>query len=244
MYTQRWRFHKILIFTATSRTFSVKLDSDAWEKKTVTLELGGPAFLVFPLQKTLTLWSYFSVRKLGVSRGNNSAQWLCPPRACVLFRDLKTIRSAGSHTQKGFVPLITLDIHLFLHIFMPSSSFLWAPLCARQGASPQQNTLRKTPLVPALLMLGVKTLASEISELDPHLMFKSPLKHYQPPQLLIKYLVSAHVGQVGTSSRFWGEGKKPPFEYSLPWSSVLGSCSKSDFKGRMDSSFSQESDEK
>lgn len=130
------------------------------------------------------------------------------PAEGVLFRDLKTVRSAGSHTQKGFVPLITLDSHLFLHIFMPSSSFLWAPLCARQGASPQQNTLRKTTWSPALLRLWVRTLASEFIELDPHLMFKSPLKHYQPPQLLIKYLVSAHVGQGGTSFRFWGEGKK------------------------------------
>lgn len=114
MYTQRWRFHKILIFTATSRTFSVKLDSDAWEKKTITLELRG-AFLVFPLQKTLTLWSYFSVRKLGVSRGNNSAQWLCPPRAS--SSGIWKLSAVLAHTHKRGLFLLSLWIFIYFCTF-------------------------------------------------------------------------------------------------------------------------------
>ena len=92
--------------------------------------------------------------------------------------------------------------------FHPSSNVLWAPLRVRHGASPQQDRARKTTRVSALLMSKVRKLASEITELDLPLMPESPLKHYHPPQPLIKYLASDHLRQFGTAFRFWG-GKNP-----------------------------------
>lgn len=113
MYPQRWRFHKILLFTASSRTFSVKLDSDAWERKTITLELGGPAFLVFP-ENTYPL-VLFSVRKLGVSGGNSAAQWLCPPRASC--SGIWKLSAVLAHTHKRALFLLSLGVFIYFCTF-------------------------------------------------------------------------------------------------------------------------------
>lgn len=116
-------------------------------RKAIAWNLAGLLFLSF--HKILILCPIFSVHNsvsLAWAAGNKEAEWLCRRRASPLGIRKAWWCFAYTHQRNLFHSI--LDIHLFLHIFILSPSVLWAPLCVRHGASPQQNTGEENHLTP------------------------------------------------------------------------------------------------
>lgn len=200
------------------------------ERRRSSLELGQPAFLVFPLHKTLTPLSCVSVSKslsLECMAGNDS--WMALPLEGAPWGIQKAPAALCSLTQE-LITLVLLDFHLFLHMFIPSSSVLGAPLHGRHGASPQQDTGEENH---SLLSWCCRSQHWHRRSLNltlprcPNLLWNTANPH-SLPQPLTRHLVSTYWGRAGISYRFLGRGKA--FECSPLWSFLPDSCFKYSFE--------------
>lgn len=156
---------------------------------------------------------------LGITLLNGFARgiwWGCASLVC---RDLKTVSCACSQKEECIPHHLGWSL-TSLHFASPSPIVLWTLLNFRHRASPQQNRLRKTARVSALLMLKVRKLALKSLTLTftkcPDLLWNitNLLSSLQP----LKIWPGTHWGSLVLLSDL-EEEIKPPFECSSWWPS-------------------------
>ena len=205
------------------------------ERRRSSLELGQPAFLVFPLHKTLTPLSYFSVHKSASVRVRHwewqldGFAWGGRPS-----RGSGKLQPYFALTPKSWLYLSSWTSIYFCTFSFPHPEFCEHLYVSGMKLHPNKTQVRKTtpssPDVASLKHWHRKSLNLTLPWC-PNLLWNI-INLHSLPQPLIKYLVSTYWEQVGISYRFFLCGGKT-FECSPLWSFLLNSCVKYSFEVQM-----------